>query len=167
MKEEDYADFFDREDIKNVARTIVPCHPGLSLLWIIQGGKCYWCNRVCSQPTKILRRQYGQAALPSNHFTKDHIRSRWQGGDSSAANIVGACYKCNFERNNAEQKRAAGRYISPNQPEEIRLKRFLPSLAEAETVPFMRGLTRKERSKRSCTFKQNCVQSNSANTCSL
>jgi hypothetical protein len=143
MKEEDYAEIFDRPDVKKALAEKAAY--GVNMLWLAQRGHCYWCGRMCMKPSKRLRREYGQKSLPADFFTLDHIQSRWQGGGEGASNVIGACNPCNQMRNNAEHKRETGKHIADNQPEELRLKRFLP--IAARTIPFEKGLSRRESRK--------------------
>lgn len=152
MKEEDYTELFERQEIKDAIANARCFQPSIGMLWLIQRGRCYWCDITCMKPCKRTRRQFGQKTLPTNFFTLDHVQSRWQGGCGGAENVVGACSRCNHLRNNAEHKREAGKYIPPNQPEETRLKRFLPVAIYAMTIPFERGLTRKESKKSHLRF---------------
>lgn len=54
-----------------------------------QGGKCHYC-----------RKQMTKRPVGPHHATEDHIIPRAQGGASSFANLVGACFKCNNMRGN-------------------------------------------------------------------
>lgn len=60
-------------------------------MWIGQGSKCYWCKIECVFDYEGLQ--------PENHFTTDHIIPLSLFGTSHWRNMVGACYKCNQERN--------------------------------------------------------------------
>ena len=49
------------------------------------------------------------AALPPNAVTLDHVRPRSAGGSNASGNLVTACAKCNFSR----QNRPVRRYATP------------------------------------------------------
>ncbi len=62
------------------------------LLWQREGRKCYWCG--CD--TVMVDNQQ------PNQATVDHIVPRYNGGLSTADNVVSACYRCNNRRNHED-----------------------------------------------------------------
>ena len=62
---------------------------------------CHWCGELTAQPKS--GDQKGPA--PPNLATLDHIYSQRAKGPGKPRNkVVLACYRCNSNRNNAEQK---------------------------------------------------------------
>ena len=58
-------------------------------LWSAQEGRCRYCARPC---------EYMGDQKASTLFTIDHVLPRSLGGTGRRANLVGACLKCNTER---------------------------------------------------------------------
>jgi hypothetical protein len=65
-----------------------------SALYLRQGGRCYWCGRICLTPAQ---KQEDSELM----FTRDHIKPYFTGPPEEpplSANIVGACQGCNSRR---------------------------------------------------------------------
>lgn len=65
-------------------------------LHVEQGGRCYWCDtKTTLEPHKL-----------PNTITIDHLLPRSIGGPDKTWNFVGACKRCNEERENRLTVRA-------------------------------------------------------------
>lgn len=71
-------------------------------LWVLQSGKCHWCDRDCI----LLEPQAKRGPLPDNAATVDHLRSRLDPKRSEPARgevrQVMACNRCNHRRASEE-----------------------------------------------------------------
>jgi hypothetical protein len=65
-------------------------------LWILQEGKCYYCNVDTILPERIKNKNH--RALPPQTATIEHIYARWDDRRKKMNKIVLACYKCNKTR---------------------------------------------------------------------
>lgn len=59
---------------------------------IVQGGKCFWCDRDMILFKKIKNQNHASLC------TADHLLPRGKGGRDAGHNIVAACFDCNSAR---------------------------------------------------------------------
>jgi 5-methylcytosine-specific restriction endonuclease McrA len=62
-------------------------------LYRVQSGRCHWCNRRCRLVRNRPRGNYGVLDA-----TLDHVVPVSRGGETTVANCVMACWKCNHDR---------------------------------------------------------------------
>ncbi len=74
-------------------------------LFSAQNGKCHWCHRSChfSPSNKVNFPNGGWEEYRDLIFTVDHVEPLCGEGTNDPENFVGACFKCNQERNNRFQ----------------------------------------------------------------
>lgn len=80
------------------------------LIYVEQGGRCHYCNRMCVPTDGRLLKDEDQ---PDNLFTMDHIQSLRRGGSYDRSNLIGACKRCNREKGSRSMRTFLGTRTAP------------------------------------------------------
>lgn len=82
-----------------MSESVAHRHQQRALMWRLQGGRCWWCNRMTVLPRA--RGQTHRKVFPDNEATIEHLDSRLspeRGRHSGRYRRVMACRRCNNER---------------------------------------------------------------------